>query len=396
MSDLYVLFLILLAVIAVGLQQDFILTLLYLFVGAYALGRWWSHRALRSISFRRSFTRRAFLGERVPVQVEVTNASRLPVVWLQLMDYLPLTLAVPSFFRQVVTIGPRGRAQFEYVLDASRRGYYPIGPLQLRSGDLLGLADEPQSEGAPDYLTVYPKIVPLTRVDLPTRSPLGTLRHTQPIYEDPSRVLSKRDYVAGDSLRRVDWKATATLGRLQVKQFEPSIALETAIFLNLNAADYDYRTQRDDAELAIIVAASIANWIIGRRQAVGLSTNGADPVAADSQLQSVPVRKGRAHLIRLLEVLARVKLAKEPLPLIDMLQQERIHLAWGTTLIVITSRVDDPLFDEIFRSRRAGLDAMLILVGTVARYEETRRRARHFGIPVHAIQSERDLDLWRQ
>jgi uncharacterized protein (DUF58 family) len=312
------------------------------------------------------------------------------------MDYLPLTLAVPSFFRQVVTIGPRGRAQFEYVLDASRRGYYPIGPLQLRSGDLLGLADEPQSEGAPDYLTVYPKIVPLTRVDLPTRSPLGTLRHTQPIYEDPSRVLSKRDYVAGDSLRRVDWKATAVLGRLQVKQFEPSIALETAIFLNLNAADYDYRTQRDDAELAIIVAASIANWIIGRRQAVGLSTNGADPVAADSQLQSVPVRKGRAHLIRLLEVLARVKLAKEPLPLIDMLQQERIHLAWGTTLIVITSRVDDPLFDEIFRSRRVGLDAMLILVGTVARYEETRRRARHFGIPVHAIQSERDLDLWRQ
>jgi formyltetrahydrofolate hydrolase len=79
-----------------------------------------------------------------------------------------------------------------------------------------------------------------------------------------------------------------------------------------------------------------------------------------------------------------------------MLQQERIHLAWGTTLIVITSRVDDPLFDEIFRSRRVGLDAMLILVGTVARYEETRRRARHFGIPVHAIQSERDLDLWRQ
>ena len=54
----------------------------------------------------------------------------------------------------------------------------------------------------------------LTSLSLPSHSPLGTLRHTQPIFEDPSRVTGKRDYISGDSLRRVDWKATAATGRL--------------------------------------------------------------------------------------------------------------------------------------------------------------------------------------
>ena len=168
-------------------------------------------------------------------------------------------------------------------MNADRRGYYPIGPLHLRSGDLIGLTEELDTEGGVDHLIVYPKIIPFAKVKLPSRSPLGTLRHTQPIFEDPSRVRGKRDYVAGDSLRRVDWKATATTGRLQVKQFEPSIALETAIFLNLNADEYAQRTRLDATELAIVIAASLANWIVGQRQSVGLCVNGVDPIGTEGK-----------------------------------------------------------------------------------------------------------------
>src|SRR3972149_2468824 len=67
----------------------------------------------------------------------------------------------------------------------------------------------------------------------PPQSPMGNLPPPQPIFEDPSRVIGKRDYVAGDSLQRVDWKATAVVGRLQVKQYQPSTARETLIVLSL-------------------------------------------------------------------------------------------------------------------------------------------------------------------
>ena len=184
----------------------------------------------------------------------------------------------------MLTLSPRARENFEYTLEARKRGYYPIGPLFISTGDLLGLGgSDLHNEGETEYLTVYPKVVPLAQLKIPSRSPLGTLRHTQPIFEDPTRVMGKREYVAGDSLRRVDWKSTATTGRMQVKLFEPSIAIETVIFLNLDGPSYHYRSRIDAAELAIVITASIANWIVEKGQTVGLYTNGEDPIAADGQ-----------------------------------------------------------------------------------------------------------------
>ncbi len=395
MGNNFFLLLLLLALVAIVLRADFVLTLVYLLVGAYVLGRWWSRHALSAAHFSRRFQHRAFLDEHVPVQLEIVNTRWLPIVWLQLVERLPIELIAPNWFRCAITVGPYARARFDYTLRANQRGYYRIGPLQLRSGDLIGLSDEVQHEGNADYLTVYPRIVPLTHVPLPSHSPLGTLRHTQPIFEDPSRVRGKRDYVSGDSLRRIDWKATAALGRLQVKQFEPSIALETAIVLNLNRDEYDYHTRDEATELAIVIAASLANWIVAQRQAIGLYVNGTDPIRTNGAVQTLPPRKGRAQLTRLLDVLARVRVA-ETARLLLLLQREMPHLSWGTTLILITGTGDDELFDAILRARQAGLNVVLTLVGMVPTIAAIRQRAGHFGIPLYEFANERDLNVWRQ
>ncbi|MBP7686815.1 MAG: DUF58 domain-containing protein [Thermoflexales bacterium] len=394
MGDNFFLLLILLAIVAIGLREDFVLTLVYFFVGVYAVGRWWSHRALSAVQFTRTFPKRAFLSEKVPLKLELINTRWLPVIWAQISESLPVELIVPNSFQRVVSLGPKGRATYTFTLNADKRGYYPIGPLHLRSGDVIGLAEDIQNEGRADNLIVYPRIIPLAHVPLPSRSPLGTLRHTQPMFEDPSRVRGKRDYVAGDSLRRVDWKATASTGRLQVKQFEPSIALETAIVLNLNADEYDYRTRYDATELAVVVAASVANWIVGQRQSVGLWVNGEDPLSTQPPAAISP-HKGRAHLTRLLDVLARVRSIKTQ-PLVNQLRQTLPRLSWGTTLIVITGSVDDALFDEIFRARRAGLDVLIALMGLVPDRVAVIQRARHFGVPLYEFTHERDLDAWRK
>jgi len=250
-------------------------------------------------------------------------------------------------------------------------------------------------EGEPDWVTVYPKIVPLTNVGLPSRTPIGTLRHTQPIYEDPNRVVGKREYMAGDSLHRIDWKSTASLGRLQVRQFQPSISLETVIVLNLNADEYELPSRSDDTELAIVVAASMANWIAGQKQPIGLITNGIDPAATNHHVQYLPVRRGRGHLMRLLEMLARAQTART-IPMTEMLRRESPRLAWGTTLILVTRQVDAALFDGMFQARRAGLNAVLILCGLATDGGQAMRRARQFGFAAYRVESERDLITWRQ
>lgn len=376
------------------LHEDFIFTVIYLLAGVYALSRWWSRRALANIAAQREFPSRLFLEEEALVKLMVRNQGWLPAVWVRLNDSLPVNLSVPNFYRQAISLAPKEGLTLQYMLKARKRGYYELGPLTLQSGDLFGLADRIAFEGIQDHITVFPKIIPLVQIRLPSRSPLGTLRHREPIFEDPSRVLGKREYIRGDSLRRVDWKTSATSGHLVVKLFEPSIALDTVILLNLKGSDYHPTTRNLATELAIVVAASIANWVVGRKQAVGLINNGFDPLETELHTSLILPRKGLNHLMRVLETLARLQVAEDR-EIVDQMQLSLPKLPWGSTLVVITGNVNESFFESLFQSRRSGLNVLLVVCGQHPELKETRRRAAQFAIPLVHFLYERDLDQWR-
>lgn len=394
MGDYLLAFLIVMVAVAAFLREEFLFTLVYLLLGVYLLGRWWGTRTLRNIHVTRQMDSHMYLGERLKVVARFSNQSMLPAAWVQIQESIPVEISAGEPVRHVVGLKSRGRTHIEYWLEGRKRGYYPVGPMRLYSGDVLGVIDQEVMELPPEFVTVYPRIVPLTRVTIPPSAPMGLLRHSQPIFEDPSRVSGKRGYLPGDSLRRVDWKATAATGTMQVKLFEPSIALETAIFLNLNAPDYDDRQRYEATELGIIVAASLATWVIGKRQSAGLFTNGVDQLTGELPVP-VPVRGGRGHLMRILEMLARVSVADSE-SLASMLQHEKGNLSWGTTLLIITGDVNVAAFEAIFQAQRAGLSAMLVLVGRSRRLALAEQQASQFGIACTLIERERDLDIWRK
>jgi uncharacterized protein (DUF58 family) len=391
----FLILLVALLVIASFLRGDFALTLIYLVLGALAAVTWWSRRSMTQVLARRQFNNHAFLGERINIDLRVENKGWLPIPWLELHETLPVALAGPNSFQSVIHLGPGAEAKFEYFVDARKRGYYMIGPLSVSTGDIFGLSSAVLAQGQADPLIIYPKIVPFTSVAIPSHSPQGTLRHPLPLFEDPTRVFGKRGYLSGDSLRRIDWKASASSGRLQVKLFEPSIALETFVVLNLNAEDYYYRTRIDSIELAIVIAASVANWIIGKKQMVGLMVNGRDPLAEDGRPQIISPHKGKHHMMRLLESLARVEMVDQ-LAFVPLLQQQRFRLTWGTTLIVITGGLKDELLDELYQARRNGQNPIVIVAGTDPAEKAVYRRATILEIPVYNIPAERDLRIWIQ
>ncbi len=282
-----------------------------------------------------------------------------------------------------------------YELHTRKRGYYAIGPLSLTSGDILGLGkQEYKRDGPIAYLTVYPKIVALKHIKLLASAPLGTMHHSEPLFEDPTRVWGKRNYVVGDSLRRVDWKSSAATGQMQTKLFEPSIALQTVTFLDLSTTAYPRRAVIDATELAIVIAASVCKWVIDHKQTAGLFVNGSYPGSSEEQVQYLPPRKGQASLIRILEVLARVQRAQQP-PLAEVVRRQRPHFSWGTTILIITGQADDALLRELYQARRSGLNVVLMLAGPVADIDKIRFHARFYGIPVTSIVRESDMDIWR-
>jgi uncharacterized protein (DUF58 family) len=384
-------FLLGLFLIAALLRVDFFFTLAYLFFAVYVLSRLWSGRALPQLTIKREFVRRAFHGDEVPVTVTLRNDGRLPVTWVQARESLPVELGVPARQNRVFSLNPREAHSLSYNLQCRKRGVYALGPLQVRSGDLFGLTPLAGAEAPPDRLIVYPRVVPLEKLNLPTRSPLAALSARTPLFEDPARVVGVRDYVPGDSQRRIHWTATASAGRLLVKNYQPAIARETVICLDLNAESYDIRGRYDAIELAITAAASVANHVIVReRQPAGLITEARDKLTDAAARFVLPAQAGRAHLMNVLEALARAQFTQGR-SFAQFVRQESVHLGWGTTLVIITGH-EAPLLDTLAQLRQAGFPVALILVQAARPSAATRQRAAVLRIPVYPLWRERDLE----
>ncbi len=386
-------FLIVLLAMAALLRVDFFFYLFYLSAGVIVLGRLWAERAVRGLAVQRRFPGRVFWGERPLVELSLRNRGLLPILWLQVHDSLPIELRSPNFYQAVVSLGPHERATLSYRLDCHRRGYYRLGPLALTSGDLLGAAEVSLAHDTPDTLVVYPRIIPLSGLRLPSRTLYGSLPARQRIFEDPTRVLGVRDYVPGDSLRHVAWKTSAVLGRLQIKRYQPTVALDATIVLDLDRASYSPMRLWAASELGIVTAASVASWLVERRQAVGLATNGRDPLtmAEAAHPPTIRPRKGRGALMLILELLARIELA-DSVGFAPYLQREAGRLAWGSTILVITGRATAELFDALVALRRAGLDAALILVDPGPGFVAARARAESIGVAACQVWEEADLE----
>ncbi len=403
--------------IAVLLRIDFIFYIVYVVVGLYAISQFLTPRVLSRLLINREYNDHAFLGESVSVRLKCKNQSRLPLPWLEFNESIPPEIRVGNAMQQVISLGGRVTESFTYQVQAGRRGYYRLGPLRLTTGDLFGFLPRKHGTLPPNYLTVYPHIVPLSRLGLPSRLPFGAIASQQRLFEDPARPQGVREYRTSDSMRQINWKVSAHMRDLLVKTYEPSISLETAVLLNLHASDYARKDRRYFTELAIVAAASLAAHLIDRRQPVGLATNGVDPLAmlreendesfnnlngrlllqqSDTMQTSMPPqilpRSGRAHLMKILEYLARIE-PENTIPLIQWLSRASLNLSWGVTILIISATGDDATCQTIHRLVRSGFNPILIAVEPDYNFAQVRERARRLGFRAYNVTAQQDLGL---
>jgi len=93
---------------------------------------------------------------------------------------------------------------------------------------------------APHFLLVYPEVVPLEGFELASRRPIGEVRISHRLYEDPTRIAGVRRYETGDPLNRIHWRATARTGQFHCKVYEPSCIVGATLLLDFHEAAYFY------------------------------------------------------------------------------------------------------------------------------------------------------------
>jgi uncharacterized protein (DUF58 family) len=153
----------------------------------------------------------------------------------------------------VAPLGPGQQVTAGYRVPAGRRGVLELGPLELEHRDQLGLASTWRFAASVEEVMVAPRTV---EVAMPTigHGVLGRHLLTQAQRLGPGEFHSLRDYVMGDDLRTVHWRASARSEELKVRQHTTEGVRRCIVVLDRDAAAY----LDDDAfERAIVVSASL-------------------------------------------------------------------------------------------------------------------------------------------
>jgi uncharacterized protein (DUF58 family) len=359
-----------LLVIAILFGFDLLAYAMYVLLAVMLVSRFFTHNWAQSLAASRECNRLiGEVGDPVAVVVTLHNRGRWPVAWALLEDLLPREALMfdPPRLRlngsrlALTMLRPRGRKTMLYQVTPTRRGYYQLGPLVLETGDLFGLHRRYRVLTEPQFLMVLPKVLPLAGYDVSSKRPIGEVRMTYRLYEDPTRISGVRTYERGDPLNRVHWRATARTGALHSKVYEPSTVAGATLLLEFHIAAHDRKHEPHRSELAITAAASIANAVYLMGQQVGLVTNGRDAAdriryegwahdhrsraaaqaAASVRDKSdrlaplvVPTRRGPEQLTRILETLARVELT-DGLPLPALVEETASRMPRDATVIAI-------------------------------------------------------------
>lgn len=336
------------------------------------------------------------VGDTLSVRVTIKNNGAVPIPWLLLEDVLPVKnryaernkVRVRRKRMKITMLGSRGQTELNYQLEFRSRGYYQIGPLVAETGDFFGLHRRYQVGTEPHFVLVFPEVVPLEGYELTSKRPLGELRMTHRLYEDPTRIAGVREYQPGDPLSRVHWKATARAGTLHCKIYEPSTIIGATILLDLHESGYPNRSEPVRSEFAVTAAASLAFALFQMGEQFGLITNARDAAdrlrqegweadfrtrqAAlasvqeadlDTRLQPivVPTRRGADQFERVWSGLARLEL-NDGLSFAEMVLESSSRMPRDATVIAILPQVTAAGAAALGNLRRQGYAVFAVLV----------------------------------
>ncbi len=387
---------ILLLLLALILDFGLLAYAMYALLGVLVLSRYLTRVWAENLQAERECNRdTANIGDTVAIVVRVKNEGRLPVPWVLVEDLLPRSALIhdPPNLRvkgrrvQLAMLKRGGFTPILYQLKCNRRGYYQLGPLIMETGDLFGLHRRYRVLSDPHFLLVYPKVLPLEGFDVASKRPIGEVRMTYRLYEDPTRIAGVRAYQPGDPLNRVHWKATARTGELHSKVYEPSTVAGVTILLEFHRDAHDPRHEPMRSELAVTAAASLANAVYEMQQQIGLVTNGRDAAdrirqegwdydirsrdaarqaasMADSsdRLQPVTVdtRRGAEQLMRIFDTLARVELT-DGLDMTQLIGETANRMPRDATIVAFLPAVTEQAAIALGNLKRRGFAVEAVL-----------------------------------
>jgi uncharacterized protein (DUF58 family) len=262
------------------------------------------------------------------------------------------------------------------------RGRYRIDAVAVVE-DPFGLERIELPLGRQPALVVYPRLVELERLFSEVGAHAGEGRRL--LLQRPSGfdVHSVREYVEGDSLRKVHWRSTARRARLMVKELEDSPRDELAVVLDAHARS----VVGQSFDVAVRAAGSILQAYARRGRRAALV------IGAKEQLVQRVHAEGDWR--RALELLAAVE-ADGDMPAERLLGGDRNPAGLAVDLVIVTSRLQGGLVERLVQRASAHRSTAVVFVDAAswngrARAEPALLRLQAAGVAVAVLRHGDEL-----
>ncbi len=174
----------------------------------------------KGIAVRREHAEKLSNGDENPFFIHIESRFRLPIK-ATVIDELPFQLQVRNFEKSV-NLKPGERKMFSYMIKPNQRGEYKFGFVNVFVRTVFGLCERRYKLLKPKTVPVFPSYMQLRKYEF-----LAISNRLEDVGIKKLRRVGQntefdqiREYVRGDDIRNINWKATARKGSPMVNQYQ--------------------------------------------------------------------------------------------------------------------------------------------------------------------------------
>ncbi len=302
-------------------------------------------------------------GEDIEVALTIKGVALLPViVFLRLTPVGAKRSNKKARRRYAFSLAPslHMRREYGFTLTCMYKGFFQAGVNKLRIRDIFGFFSLPLIRSFKSPLrfpvTVFPAIHKINNEN-ERDAALGGYALTQIKSAERGELLGDtREYLYGDSLKRIHWKQSVRTGKLYTRQFE--VQENPMVLIVLDAACYEDDVQAV-TDIVCETAVSLAKYYINNNKSVHLITVRNEP---DYENDDLWIKNG-TDIYALLNGLMSLSFCKEESPL-ELWQLKNADFKSVSTVCVISNNPSEALLKALDEIIWSGGGAICVIAQT--------------------------------
>lgn len=239
----------------------------------------------------------------------------------------------------------------------TKRGLYGISGLNMTARDFFMTGNFANSIKSDAWLYVLPGKRKAPVLETCSSFILGELSAKRNMTEDPYMLTGIRDYAYGDTMSRINWKATAKTGDLKVNMYGYTAEQRVKILLNLETNSMIKPEYLQ--EMSIELASSVADMLLRLKISTAICSNGEDILSGNCE--KLEAGASMEHRLSVDKYLARIHKNKGIEVFLRILEQEITHPEKNVTYIVVSPYYKENLLLKLDYMKKQGAGIFMLV-----------------------------------